>query len=41
MIVELRSTGCQTVFPGSVHPSGGLIEWSSNGEPAEVDPKPS
>ena len=38
MIIELRSTGCQTVFPGSVHPSGEPIEWESDGEPAEVDP---
>lgn len=38
MIVELRSTGTQTVFPGSVHPSGEPIEWESDGEPAVVDP---
>ncbi len=36
MIVELRSTGTQTVFPGSVHPSGELIEWDTFGEPAEI-----
>ncbi|MCC7085583.1 MAG: DUF3987 domain-containing protein [Pirellulales bacterium] len=38
MIVELRSTGSQTVFPGSVHPSGEPIEWNSDGEPASVAP---
>jgi hypothetical protein len=38
MIVELRSTGCQTIAPGSTHPSGERIEWHDNGEPAEVDP---
>ncbi len=36
MIVELRSTGSQTIFPGSVHPGGELIEWDSNGEPAII-----
>lgn len=38
MVVELRSTGGQTIFPGSVHPSGESIEWEVDGEPAEVDP---
>jgi hypothetical protein len=38
MIVELRSTGGQTVFPGSVHPTGEIIEWEIDGEPAIVDP---
>jgi hypothetical protein len=37
MLVELRSTGLQTVFPGSVHTSGEPIEWESDGEPASVD----
>lgn len=36
MLVELRSTGCQTVFPTSVHPSGEQITWDSTGEPAAV-----
>ena len=36
MIVELRSDGTQTVFPGSLHPSGELIEWDTFGEPAEI-----
>lgn len=38
MVVELRSTGGQTVFPGSVHPSGEPIEWDADGDPASVDP---
>jgi hypothetical protein len=38
MLVELRSTGAQTIFPGSVHPSGEAIEWDADGEPAIVDP---
>lgn len=37
MIVELRSSGAQTVFPGSVHPSGEEITWDDDGEPATVD----
>lgn len=28
-IVEIRSTGCQTVFPPSTHPSGERVSWSS------------
>lgn len=38
MVVELRSTGGQTVFPGSTHASGEPIEWDAAGEPAIVDP---
>ena len=37
MLVELRSTGTQTLFPPSVHPSGETILWNKNGNPAEVD----
>lgn len=37
MIVELRSTGAQTIFPGSTHPEGEAIEWDEEGEPAHVD----
>lgn len=38
MIVELRSTGCQTVFPPSTHESGEEITWEvPDAEPAEVD----
>jgi Protein of unknown function (DUF3987) len=36
MLVELRSTGCQTVFPTSVHPTGEQITWDATGEPAVV-----
>jgi hypothetical protein len=36
-IVEYRSTGAQTVYPGSTHESGEVIRWDSEGEPAEVD----
>jgi len=37
-LVELRSTGCQTVFPGSVHECGEPIEWVEDGSPAKIDP---
>lgn len=40
MIVELRSTGMQTVFPYSTHEGGEPIEWvDESAEPAEVDPE--
>lgn len=36
-LVELRSTGLQTVFPPSTHPSGESIEWEDpNAEPAII-----
>lgn len=35
-IVELRSSGLQTIFPGSVHPSGEPVEWESDGDPRLV-----
>lgn len=38
MIVELRSTGCQTIAPGSAHPSGEPVRWDDDGEPATIDP---
>jgi hypothetical protein len=38
VIVELRGAGCQTVVPGSEHPSGERIEWVKDAEPAEIDP---
>jgi hypothetical protein len=39
MIVELRSTGAQTVFPPSTHESGEAIAWmDETAEPASVDP---
>lgn len=37
MLVEIRSTGCQTIFPPSEHPGGERVEWSDDGEPASVD----
>lgn len=38
-IIELRSTGAQTVFPPSVHESGEPIEWvDPEAVPTEVDP---
>jgi hypothetical protein len=36
MLLEARSTGSQTIFPGSTHPSGEPIEWDNDGEPASV-----
>jgi hypothetical protein len=42
-LIELRgdkqdgTTGFQTVFPGSIHPSGEPIEWEDNGEPAVIE----
>lgn len=36
-IVEIRSTGGQTVFPGSTHTSGEAIQWQSDGEPCRID----
>jgi hypothetical protein len=38
MIVEIRSTGVLTVFPGSTHPSGEAVEWTEDGTPARVEP---
>ena len=35
-IVELRSNGQQTVFPGSIHESGEPITFEMDGEPAKV-----
>jgi hypothetical protein len=36
-IVEYRSTGAQTVFPPSTHPTGEVIAWDGEPQPAEVD----
>jgi hypothetical protein len=38
MLVELRSSGCQTVFPGSIHPGGETIQWDTAGEPRSIAP---
>lgn len=37
MLVELRSTGSQTLVPPSVHPCGEHLDWERNGEPARID----
>src|ERR1051325_811687 len=37
MLVELRSTGCQTIFPGSTHTSGEIITWDADGEPERIE----
>src|SRR5262249_10023627 len=36
MLVELRSTGSQTVWPPSMHPSGEAVGFHREGEPAVV-----
>jgi hypothetical protein len=36
-LLELRSTGQQTVVPPSIHPSGEPIEWDSRESPEKVD----
>jgi len=36
MLVELRSATGQTLAPPSIHPSGELLEWELDGEPATV-----
>ena len=33
-LIELRSTGQQTVIPPSVHPSGELLVWADKRDPA-------
>jgi hypothetical protein len=40
MLVELRSTGMQTVFPPSIHEFGEPITWDqSDPQPAEIEPQ--
>jgi hypothetical protein len=36
VLVEIRSTGLQTVFPPSVHPSGEQVGWEGSGDPSDV-----
>lgn len=36
MLVEIRSTGCQTVVFPSIHPEGEQYRWEAEGEPASV-----
>ena len=35
-LVELRSARCQTVFPGSTHPSGEHVVWVCHGSPQTI-----
>ena len=35
-LLELRSGGCQTVVPPSIHPAGEAYEWIVRGEPGRV-----
>lgn len=37
VLLEVRSTGCQTLFPPSVHPEGETIEFFKEGEPAFIE----
>lgn len=37
-LVELRSTGCQTVWPGSTHPSGEVVEYANKAVPVRIAP---
>jgi putative DNA primase/helicase len=37
MLIEVRSTGAQTVFPGSIHETGEFIDWVRDGEPRKID----
>jgi hypothetical protein len=40
MLVELRSTGAQTMFPPSVHPSGEPVTWEGEDAPMRIDSGP-
>lgn len=35
-LVEIRGTKTQTLLPGSVNPSGELVTWDEDGDPADV-----
>jgi hypothetical protein len=35
-ILELLSTGTQTIMPGSTHPSGEVYTWDADGAPTEI-----
>jgi P4 family phage/plasmid primase-like protien len=37
-MLELRSTGLQTIFPPSIHPTGERYEWHEEGKPPTVEP---
>lgn len=36
-LLELRSTGTQTIVPPSVHPGGERVRWDVDGEPARIN----
>ena len=36
-LVEIRSTGQQTLAPPSIHPSGEVVQWEREGEASEVE----
>jgi hypothetical protein len=38
MLVEIRSTGGQTVLPPSIHPSGEKLEWEASKTPLSTEP---
>ena len=37
ILLEIRSTGTQTVFPGSLHPSGEAIDWYEDGPISQIE----
>ncbi len=37
-LVEIRSSGQQTIVPPSIHPTGEKLRWEREGDPAFVDP---
>jgi putative DNA primase/helicase len=37
VLIELRSTGTQSLLPGSTHPDGPVYRWERRGPPATVD----
>ncbi|MBI3770341.1 MAG: DUF3987 domain-containing protein [Deltaproteobacteria bacterium] len=38
MLLELRSTGSQTIWPPSIHPSSERVRFDADGEPSRVRP---
>src|SRR3954447_9265535 len=37
LYLELRGNRCQTMFPGSAHPTGEFVEWYESGSPLALD----
>src|SRR3954453_15388182 len=37
LYLDLRGNKCQTMFPGSAHPTGEFVEWYENGSPLALD----